>query len=154
MRDNPNGSILPRIGDQESWLKIKNGPSKGARPDANEISEAEIDQNLMGTFPASDPPSWTLGVERLGKPARVRSVPSTSARTSLMDFIETLLRLLSLPGQCLSKLSMIRTDPIASPHEDNSDCDGYDTDHLHNAHQDFVSSYAVDKKKSAGDEPD
>ncbi|MEP6809254.1 MAG: hypothetical protein ABI992_03355 [Chthoniobacterales bacterium] len=40
-----------------------------ARTGAEEISEAEIDQNLMGTFPASDPPSWTLGVERLEKPA-------------------------------------------------------------------------------------
>lgn len=29
-----------------------------------DISEDEIDRNLMGTFPASDPPSWTLGVER------------------------------------------------------------------------------------------
>jgi len=26
------------------------------------MSEEEIDYNLMGTFPASDPPSWTLGV--------------------------------------------------------------------------------------------
>jgi hypothetical protein len=25
------------------------------------MSEDEIDNNLMGTFPASDPPSWTLG---------------------------------------------------------------------------------------------
>jgi hypothetical protein len=25
------------------------------------MSEAEIDNNLMATFPASDPPSWTLG---------------------------------------------------------------------------------------------
>ncbi len=43
----------------------KERPEQGAaQPDANEISEDEIDQNLMGTFPASDPPSWTLGVER------------------------------------------------------------------------------------------
>ncbi len=50
--------------------KDKARPEEGAaRPDANGISEAEIDQNLMGTFPASDPPSWTLGVERLEKPA-------------------------------------------------------------------------------------
>jgi hypothetical protein len=28
------------------------------------IGEDEIDNNLIGTFPASDPPSWTLGVER------------------------------------------------------------------------------------------
>ena len=39
------------------------------RPDINEISEDEIDRNLMGTFPASDPPSWTLGVRRDKKPA-------------------------------------------------------------------------------------
>ena len=28
------------------------------------MSEEEIDYNLMGTFPASDPPSWTLGIRR------------------------------------------------------------------------------------------
>lgn len=28
---------------------------------AGEMSEAEIDKNLEGSFPASDPPSWTLG---------------------------------------------------------------------------------------------
>lgn len=26
------------------------------------MSEEEIDYNVMGTFPASDPPSWTLGI--------------------------------------------------------------------------------------------
>ena len=35
-----------------------------AQPNMSEMSEDEIDRNLMGTFPASDPPSWTLGVER------------------------------------------------------------------------------------------
>jgi hypothetical protein len=39
------------------------------QPDNSDISEDEIDRNLMGTFPASDPPSWTLGVERDARPA-------------------------------------------------------------------------------------
>jgi hypothetical protein len=34
-----------------------------ARSDDVEMSEEEIDYNVMGTFPASDPPSWTLGID-------------------------------------------------------------------------------------------
>lgn len=30
--------------------------------DGGVMCEAEIDYNVMGSFPASDPPSWTLGV--------------------------------------------------------------------------------------------
>ena len=34
------------------------------------MSEAEIDRNLVGSFPASDPPSWTLGIDQdTGPPA-------------------------------------------------------------------------------------
>ena len=36
---------------------------KGAPDNEGEMSEAEIDQNLTDTFPASDPPSWTLGTD-------------------------------------------------------------------------------------------
>ena len=32
------------------------------RSGGEQMSEAEIDYNVMGSFPASDPPSWTLGV--------------------------------------------------------------------------------------------
>lgn len=28
------------------------------------LTEAEIDETLAGSFPASDPPSWTLGIDR------------------------------------------------------------------------------------------
>jgi hypothetical protein len=40
-------------------------PLKTERPDADqpEMSEDEIDRNLDETFPASDPPSWTLGTD-------------------------------------------------------------------------------------------
>lgn len=32
------------------------------RQGGDAMSEAEIDYNVMASFPASDPPSWTLGV--------------------------------------------------------------------------------------------
>jgi hypothetical protein len=33
------------------------------QPGKGEMSEEEIDRNLAETFPASDPPSWTLGTD-------------------------------------------------------------------------------------------
>jgi hypothetical protein len=38
--------------------------------DENEMSEAEIDRNLQDTFPASDPPSWTLGTNHREPPVK------------------------------------------------------------------------------------
>ena len=35
---------------------------------ADPMSEREIDLNLAATFPASDPPSWTLGTDHQDKP--------------------------------------------------------------------------------------
>jgi hypothetical protein len=39
------------------------GIINNSREQSEEMSEAEIDNNLMGSFPASDPPSWTLGMD-------------------------------------------------------------------------------------------
>lgn len=43
------------------------------KPDASQsrgavMSDAEIDRNLIGSFPASDPPSWTLGTDHYAEP--------------------------------------------------------------------------------------
>jgi hypothetical protein len=32
------------------------------KSDVGDMCEAEIDYNVAGSFPASDPPSWTLGI--------------------------------------------------------------------------------------------
>jgi hypothetical protein len=58
MRNSEIGHQLKDARDQDQCDQPSDQPSIG------EISEDEIDGNLMGTFPASDPPSWTLGVER------------------------------------------------------------------------------------------
>ncbi|MDQ3804387.1 MAG: hypothetical protein M3416_11215 [Acidobacteriota bacterium] len=35
------------------------------RPEGGGMSESEVDRNLEDTFPASDPPSWTLGTDHV-----------------------------------------------------------------------------------------
>lgn len=46
-----------------------------ARP-ASEVSSEEVDAVLDGSFPASDPPSWTSGIAR---PAPERAVTAEGA---------------------------------------------------------------------------
>jgi len=40
---------------------VKEGPKDLSQAGAGEMTEAEIDANLADSFPASDPPAWTLG---------------------------------------------------------------------------------------------
>ena len=44
-------------------------PNGAARTDGGEMSEAEIDDSLEDSFPASDPPSWTLGTDHPSRTA-------------------------------------------------------------------------------------
>ena len=37
-------------------------------PAKDEMSECELDENLAASFPASDPPSWTLGTDHAEPP--------------------------------------------------------------------------------------
>ena len=44
-----------------------NSSGKNAKPSKSEASESEIDETLDKGFPASDPPSWTLGTDHREK---------------------------------------------------------------------------------------
>jgi hypothetical protein len=52
--------------EQQSMVEDKEPAEAGRLEEENAgMSEEEIDLNLVETFPASDPPSWTLGTDHL-----------------------------------------------------------------------------------------
>jgi len=50
---------------------------------AEEMSEDEIDRNLRETFPASDPPSWTLGTDHQRETTTPEAGPPAQGKDKL-----------------------------------------------------------------------
>jgi len=56
--------FTPVDGSLGAPVRAESSQQGSAESTVREPTEADIDLTLMGSFPASDPPSWTLGIPR------------------------------------------------------------------------------------------
>jgi len=75
----PRGTAMAGVVEPMTVKRVRMMREVASDPDGP-VEERQLDEILEDSFPASDPPPWTLGVVHAGVPTRMSSSSGTRAR--------------------------------------------------------------------------
>ena len=79
VNEDPRGAAIAGVVGPMTVERVRTMREVASAPDAS-VNERQLDEILADSFPASDPPPWTLGVVHADVPSGMSSSSGTRAR--------------------------------------------------------------------------